>query len=166
MAEGKVTSRDEEYLRTIFLLNGENEPVSPTRLARRRGITKVSSYQKMRRLEKLGLGSYVARKGFLLNSRGASLVSQDIHRHHVLETFIVRELGLSSRDACQESSRMGRHVSPELVKSISEKLGDTVSCDCGCCLNLPYDPDDLVNCHWCKPHLHEPGARTVEKEGA
>ena len=145
-----ATTRDGEYLRAIFLLEGARTPVSPTRLARKLGITKVSSYQKLRRLEGLGFGRYVLRKGFLLNQEGVKLAELDIHRHHVLETFIQNELGLSSEEACRESAKMGPSVSSKLVNSISRKLGDTLSCDCGCCLKPPYDPRELASCHWCQ----------------
>ena len=153
MPEAELTSREEEYLRAIFLLSGKKEPISPTTLAKTLAITKVSSYQKMRRLESLGFGNYIPRKGFLLNSKGVSLVEEDIHRHHVLEKFIQSNLGMSSSDACQESSRMGRYVSPALIRSISEKLDDGESCECSYCLKPPYNPQELVNCHWCRPYI-------------
>ncbi|MCK4613168.1 MAG: metal-dependent transcriptional regulator [Thermoplasmata archaeon] len=153
MNNESLTNRDEEYLRAVFLLNGLEEPVGPTKLANILGINKVSCYEKMRRLESLGLGKYVLKKGFLLNSEGASLAQSDIHRHHVLEKFIQNELGFSSKDACRESSRMGPHVSTEFMESILEKLGDNETCECGYCFNPPYDPKDLTDCHWCQPYF-------------
>ena len=155
MPETELTSRDEEYLRAIFLLSGKKEPISPSILAKALDITKVSSYQKMRRLEILGFGNYIPRKGFLLNSKGESLVEEDNRRHHVLEKFIHCNLGMSSNDACLESSRMGRYVSPALMRTISEKLGNGESCECGSCLKPPYNPLELANCHWCKSHLQK-----------
>ena len=153
MSNSELTPRDEEYLRTIFLLEGKDQAVSPTRLGRQLGISKVSAYQKLRRLELLGAGSYLPRKGFLLNTRGLTLAQGDIHRHHILEKFFQDELGFSSEEACRESARMGPTVSTQLLESISDKLGDAISCDCGCCLNPPYEPGDLVNCHWCKMNM-------------
>ena len=148
-----VTCRDEEYLRAIFLLNGLDKPVGPTELAKTLGVNKVSSYEKMRRLEYLGFGKYVLRKGFLLNSDGAALAQSDIHRHHVLERFIQHELGFDSEKACRESTRMGSHVSTELMKRITEKLDKNDSCECGYCLNPPFNPQELFNCHWCQPYF-------------
>ncbi len=153
MEHSAVTRRDEDYLRAIFLLEGKEQPVSPTRLGRELGISKVSCYQKLRRLENLGLGRYLSRKGFLLSEDGVGLVQQDIHRHHLLENFIQQELGLSSEDACQESARMGPVVSSALLEQISRKIGGAASCECGCCLEPPYEPEKLKNCHWCQMNL-------------
>lgn len=148
-----LTKRDEEYLRAIFLLKGHMEPVGPTKLASVFGISKVSSYEKMRRLEILGFGKYILRKGFLMNIKATDIVQSDIHRHHVLEKYIQLELGLDSRDACRESSNMAHHTSPEVIERIRLQLGSEQNCDCGCCLTPPYDPEKLKDCHWCQPYL-------------
>lgn len=150
-----LTKRDGEYLRALFLLKGHREPVGPTKLASVFGISKVSSYEKMRRLEILGFGKYILRKGFLMNTKATDLVQSDIHRHHILERYIQLELGLDSRDACRESSNMAHHTSHAMIERIRIQLGTDQNCDCGCCLTPPYDPEDLKDCHWCKPFFQD-----------
>jgi len=147
------TYRDEEYLRVIFLLNGSTEPVSPIRVARSLGVTKVSSYQKMRRLADMGFGKYLHGKGFLLNENGVKVVEKDIQRHHILEKFIQDVLNLSAEEACRESTRLGCHISDHLMRSISEKVGKSEKCECGYCFNPPYKPETLIKCHWCQSYL-------------
>ena len=83
-----LTNRDRQYLRAIFRLRGSTRYVGPQELATDMGVTKVCAFQKMRRLEALGLGEYTIRKGLMLNREGAEMVEEEIRKHHLLEKFL------------------------------------------------------------------------------
>ncbi len=146
----ELTSRDREYLRAVFLLDGGNKPVGPSQLGNLVNVSKVAALEKMRRLEAMGFGEYVPRKGLLLNKDGVSVVQHDIKRHHVVEKFLEDNLGMDSTEACRESSAMDPYVSESFLKNAVSALGEKASCDCGCCIEEYYDPEVLYGCHWFK----------------
>ncbi len=147
-----MTRRDREHLRSIFLLRGHEEPVGPSELAKHIGVSKVGALQKMRRLEDRDCGDYIENEGLKLNERAVEIVERDIRNHHLIEQFLQDFLDMDFREACSESSRMTYSASEVLIKNIEKKIED-IDCECGFCLDPPYDPKELKDCHWCKELL-------------
>lgn len=145
-----LTERDRKYLRALYLLDSQNEPVGPTALGSKMDVSRVGALKKMRRLEALGLGDYIHKKGFRLNECGVEVVEKDVRNHHVLEKYFQEKLGFSSSEACQESASMGDMVSDRFVNHISDQIDEEVACECGCKIRPPYDHEDLKECHWMK----------------
>ena len=102
----ELTNRDREYLRVLYVLNGFTDPVGPVLLSKKIGVTKVCAFQKMHRLEALGYGKYFLREGLKLNKKACRLVKQDIKRHHVIEAFLQKKLGLTHHQACIEAEKL------------------------------------------------------------
>ncbi len=146
----ELTPRDREYLRGIFVLKGNREPVGPSKLAHILDVSKVAVLEKMRRLEAMGYGDYVHRRGLLLNEKGTEVVQKDIQRHHIMERYFQDNFGMESTEACRESSAMDPFISENFMRNISTSLGRELSCECGCCIDDHYDPEDLYDCHWFK----------------
>ena len=150
----ELTSRDREYLRALFILGGGNNPVGPSRLGELISVSKVAALEKMRRLEALGFGVYIHRRGLMLNDDGISMVQRDIQRHHVVERFLEDNLGMDSTEACLESSAMDPYISDNFLKNAFSALGEDISCDCGCCIEEYYEPKALYDCHWFKKQFN------------
>jgi DtxR family Mn-dependent transcriptional regulator len=145
-----LTNRDRQYLRAVFKLKGSQKFVGPQELANAMSVTKVCAFQKMRRLEVLGLGEYAVRKGLKLNEEGVTLVEEEIRRHHVLERFLSRTLNMTSQEACDHSSHMGPFICEEVLRSISENLDQDIDCECGHCLHDCNGHRGAEDCHWLK----------------
>lgn len=139
--------RDREYLRACFALGASNAGVGPVALAKRMGVTKVCAYQKMRRLEALGLGEYIGRAGLKLNAAGVSAVKSDIRRHHMLEEFLIDTLKMDHEEACAESSKMNDHMSMRVIEGINKRL-KSPACKCDDCAEHADDLKSLEGCHW------------------
>ena len=146
----QLTDRDREYLRVLYILNGFIDPVGPVLLSKKIGVTKVCAFQKMHRLEALGYGKYIHRKGLKLNKKACKLIEQDVKKHHVLEAFLQKKLGLTHYQACIEAERIDSSVSHALFSKINSTSLEQVT---SCC---SYDPEeeftmsDLKNCPWIK----------------
>lgn len=148
----ELTSRDREYILAIFLLRGGERPVGPSELSKNIGVSRVGALKKMKRLAERGLGEYISHKGLELNDKGIDIVEKDIRRHHLVEEYFKRTLDLDFKKACEESSTMAGSMSDELIEAISEDLSG-IECECGTCIEPPYSPDELMNCHWCKEFI-------------
>ncbi len=145
-----LTKRDREYMRVVFLLNGSEVPIGPSKLAKKMGVSRVGVLRKMRRIAELGMGDYIEQSGLILNSEGIEVVEKDIQNHHLIENFLQESLDMDFNEACKESSKIGDIISDHLIECIKEKLGDDIDCECGICLDPPYTPNKLKKCHWLK----------------
>lgn len=154
----KETGRDREHLRALFLLKAQEELVSPSELSEFMDISRAGALKKMRKVEELGYGDYVANEGLRLNRKGTEIIKEDIERHHVLEIFLKESLGLPDEEACEESDILDEHVSERLIKRICEEFEEELSCECGYCIDPNKDPeiDELYRCHWVKKSFSLP----------
>ncbi|MFO7791912.1 MAG: metal-dependent transcriptional regulator [Candidatus Saliniplasma sp.] len=150
MKKKSLTERDRKYMIAIYLKEGYERPVGPSELAKDMDVSRVGALQKMRRLENQGLGEYQSKKGLILNGDGIDIVEEDVRRHHLLEKFLQESLGMDFEDACRESSRLGSVVSEEMMERIDMNYREYLECECGLCLDPPYEPGDLEECHWIK----------------
>jgi Mn-dependent DtxR family transcriptional regulator len=143
-----LTNRDKEYLRVIYLLQGTSIPIGPVKLSKKMGVTKVCAFQKMHRLEALGCGKYILRKGLVLNKKAITMVEKDMKRHHILESFLQKKLGLSHDQACLEAEKLDQSMSQKLFDKINDEHTRSSS---SCC---SYNPEnkptvsDLKTCPW------------------
>lgn len=143
-----LTDRDRQYLKIIFRLGGKSEPVGPVALANELGVTKVCAHQKMHRLEAMGYGRYIRRKGLQLTEAGTNVVEEEIKRHHILEKFLEKNLDMSHEQACDHSDHIASSVCAELLRAITTNIQDDLDCDCGHCLHECGEHSGLENCHW------------------
>jgi len=146
----ELTNRDHEYLRIIYLLNGSTQPIGPVKLAKKLGVSKVCAFQKMHRLQALGYGDYQPGKGLKLNTKGRKIVEQDVKRHHILESFLQQNLGLTHKQACLEAEKLDQSMSPMLFKKIKSTENRLSSSCCSYNPNEKPTSSDLKNCPWIK----------------
>ncbi len=145
----KPTLRDLHYLHTIYFLHGDKSPLSPTKLAKHLNVSKVTAYQKMKRLELLNFGTYHRQKGFVMNKKSLKTIEKSILQHHVLECFFAQTLNISCEQACEESSLITSNLSDEFINLIYQKIGEPLNCNCGCKISPPYTHDRIKGCNWC-----------------
>lgn len=155
MMREDLTGRDRQYLKAVYVLGGQKEAVGPAMLARKMDVSRAGTLKKMKRLATKGYGDYLSGKGFLLNDSGIQAIQKDMRKHHVIEKFLQISLGLNSDDACDESSRVGQHLSDEIIQSMAEKLEGKRTCDDGCRTEPPYEPEDLMRCPWVQRQIGE-----------
>ncbi|MFO8109555.1 MAG: metal-dependent transcriptional regulator [Thermoplasmata archaeon] len=148
MDDCELTTRDKEYLRALFLLEAYKHPIGPAEVAKMMNVSRVAVLKKMRRLEYMGYGDYVSRKGLLINQRSVNLIQRDVRKHHLLEKFLETTLDMESEEACDESAVLDVSVSNNLLEKMDSKYGEDLHCDCGCCISTYYEPEDLYDCHW------------------
>lgn len=129
------------------MLKGSTIPVGPVKLSKKIGVTKVCAFQKMRRLEALGYGEYVVRQGLKLNNKANKVVEQDVKRHHIIEAFLERKLGLPHNQACIEAEELDKSMSQALFSKINNIHMKASSC---CPYNATKKPtiSDLKTCPW------------------
>jgi DtxR family Mn-dependent transcriptional regulator len=117
------TAPTEDALRTIFVLSGRGDEVSTSALARHLGVAPPSVSVMLKRLSEHGLVERTADHRALLTPHGAGHARHVVRRHRLLETFLVRVVGLAAHEVHDEADALEHAVSDRLLDRIDTLLG-------------------------------------------
>jgi len=148
-----ITNRDREYLRVIYSIHGNRHNIGPVKLAETMGISKVCAFQKMHRLQALGYGNYEPHKGLKLNKKALNIVKNDMERHHIIEAYLSKYLGLSHYQACNEAEYLSETMSIYLFQKISQHIiNEHLQC-CNYVSSQTLTPEIMKSCPWIKKSI-------------
>lgn len=115
----------EDYLKAIYRLQTETGgPVTTNALGDWLGVTAGSVSGMLKKLNDLGLITYVPYHGVRLNEVGWQAALGVVRRHRLLETFLAQILGLSWDKVHDEAEALEHALSPGLCEVIAARLGD------------------------------------------
>lgn len=109
----------EDYLKTIFMLEEEESPVSTSRIAAARSVKPGSATSMVQRLSKLNLVNYEKHYGVRLTNSGREIALEVIRHHRLVELYLIEALGFTW-DEVHEQADLLEHV-------ISEKLEERIA---------------------------------------
>jgi DtxR family Mn-dependent transcriptional regulator len=119
----------EDYLKTIYMLEHEESPVSTSRIAAARDVKPGSATSMIQRLHKFNLVVYKKHYGVTLTEAGRDIALEVLRHHRLVELYLMEALGFSW-DEVHEQADILEHV-------ISEKLEERMAA----ALNYPeFDP--------------------------
>jgi DtxR family Mn-dependent transcriptional regulator len=119
----------EDYLKTIYMLEQEESPVSTSRIAAARDVKPGSATSMIQRLHKFNLVVYKKHYGVILTDAGREIALEVLRHHRLVELYLMEALGFSW-DEVHEQADILEHV-------ISEKLEERMAA----VLNYPeFDP--------------------------
>lgn len=112
----------EDYLRVIHGLIGSGEPVTTGGLARRLGVSSPSVSAMVKRMEGEGL---VERPGgrLQLTASGEQRALRVVRRHRLVETLLVRALGMTWDEVHVEADLLEHAISDRLEERMDAVLG-------------------------------------------
>jgi DtxR family transcriptional regulator, iron-dependent repressor len=131
MLTSKITPAIEDYLRTIYALEEEVQPVIAARVAEEVGVTPSTMVSTLRRLEGEGYLKVVRRKEIHLTAAGKQVAERILRRHFLLERFLTDLLGLDWVKAHQEAHRLEHALSQEVEDRLAKLLGYPTTCPHG-----------------------------------
>ena len=131
MVQSKITPAVEDYLRTIYALEEEIQPVIAARVAEEVGVTPSTMVSTLRRLEREGYLKVLRRKEIHLTTEGRQVAERILRRHFLLERFLTDLLGLDWVKAHQEAHRLEHAVSQEVEDRLAKLLGYPTTCPHG-----------------------------------
>jgi DtxR family transcriptional regulator, Mn-dependent transcriptional regulator len=131
MSISKMTPAVEDYLRTIYALEEEVQPVIAARVAEEVGVTPSTMVSTLRRLEGEGYLKVVRRKEIHLTAEGKQVAERILRRHFLLERFLTDLLGLDWVKAHQEAHRLEHALSQEVEDRLAKLLGYPKTCPHG-----------------------------------
>jgi DtxR family Mn-dependent transcriptional regulator len=117
------TRSQEDYLKALYHLHGDQRPVPTRELARRLGISSPSVSEMVARLTAQGLVEHDRYRGQQLTREGRKVALELVRHHRLLEMFLVRILGYSWDEVHEEAERLEHVISERMEARIFELLG-------------------------------------------
>lgn len=112
----------ENYLKSLYAMASEGEPVTTSRVAVRLGVSAPSVSVMVGRLTSAGLVARHARR-IELTEHGARHAQGVVRRHRLLETFLAKTLGVPWDEVHAEAELLEHALSDRLADRIAAALG-------------------------------------------
>src|SRR5437016_7985459 len=117
------TRSQQDYLKALYLLRGEERPVPTRELAQRLGISSPSVSEMVTRLTAQGLVEHDRYRGQQLTREGRRVALELVRHHRLLEMFLVQVLGYSWDEVHDEAERLEHVISERMEQRIFDLLG-------------------------------------------
>src|SRR5919106_1455237 len=131
MVYAKISPATEDYLRTIYALEEEIQPVIAARVADEMGVSASTMVSTLRRLQREGYVKVERRKQIHLTTEGKQVAERILRRHFLLERFLTDLLGLDWVKAHQEAHRLEHALSQDVEDRLAKLLGYPTTCPHG-----------------------------------
>jgi DtxR family Mn-dependent transcriptional regulator len=120
---GSFTRAQEDYLKALYQLHGDHQPVPTRDLAQRLGISSPSVSEMVARLSAQGLVEHDRYRGQQLTRDGRKVALELVRHHRLLEMFLVQVLGYSLDEVHEEAERLEHVISERMEQRIFDLLG-------------------------------------------
>src|ERR1700681_1000832 len=123
---GAFTRSQQDYLKALYQLHGDQRPVPTRELAQRLGISSPSVSEMVTRLSAQGLVEHDRYRGQQLTREGRKVALELVRHHRLLEMFLVQVLGYSWDEVHEEAELLEHVMSDRMEQRIFELLGRPV----------------------------------------
>jgi DtxR family transcriptional regulator, Mn-dependent transcriptional regulator len=113
----------QDYLKALYTLAPDRTAVAPSRLAAHLGVSAPSVTNMLARLAAERLVTHHRRAGARLTETGRKRALEIVRRHRILETFLVRVLGLDWSEVHADAEVLEHHVSDRVLEAIDRLIG-------------------------------------------
>jgi len=113
----------QDYLKSLYALAPEGGAVTTSRLAARLGVSPPSVTNMLGALARERLVAYAPRAGARLTPAGRVEALALVRRHRILETFLVRVLGLDWAEVHEDAEELEHHVSERVLEALDRLVG-------------------------------------------
>src|SRR6266566_1943126 len=117
------TRSQQDYLKALYLLRGDQRPVPTRELAQRLRISSPSVSEMVARLTAQGLVEHDRYRGQQLTKEGRKVALELVRHHRLLEMFLVEVLGYRWDEVHDEAERLEHVISERMEQRIFELLG-------------------------------------------
>ena len=117
------TRSQQDYLKSLYLLGGDEHPVPTRDLAQRLGISSPSVSEMVTRLSAQGLVEHDRYRGQQLTREGRKVALELVRHHRLLEMFLVQVLGFGWDEVHDEAERLEHVISERMEQRIFDLLG-------------------------------------------
>ncbi len=131
MERSKISPTTEDYLKAIYFLAEDGQPVISARVAEEMGVSPSTMVTTLRRLEREGYVKIEGRKEIHLTPKGKKVAEGILRRHFLTERLLTDVLGLDWVKAHQEAHRLEHAISEEVEEKLAKLLRHPTTCPHG-----------------------------------
>jgi DtxR family Mn-dependent transcriptional regulator len=122
----ELSRSKQDYLKALFLLAGKGDSVPTSRLAAQLQVSAPSVTNMVARLAADHLVRHSPREGARLTPHGRRAALRIVRRHRILETFLVRVLGLDWSEVHDDAEILEHHISDRVLEAIDRLMDHPV----------------------------------------
>ncbi|QSR86743.1 metal-dependent transcriptional regulator [Candidatus Methylacidiphilum infernorum] len=119
----ELSSSQEDYIKEIFLLTEQGQPVTTLSLAQKIGVKSASVTEMIKKLVKLGLVQRKPYHDISLTETGLRIAMEILRHHRLLETFLAKQLGYPWDEVHGEAEQLEHVISEQFEEAIAKLLG-------------------------------------------
>src|ERR1700752_1050635 len=127
----QVSHALEDYLKSIYQLAEESQPVIAARIAAETGVSPSTIFTTLQRLAREGYVTINRHKEIHLTQDGKTVAERIVRRHFLTERFLTDLLGLDWVKAHQEAHRLEHAVSQDVEDRLAKLLDYPKTCPHG-----------------------------------
>lgn len=127
----KITPATEDYLKAIYFLAEEAEPVIAARVAEEMGVSPSTMFSTLRRLQRENYVRVERHKEIHLTPKGKKVAEGILRRHFLTERLLTDVLGLDWVKAHTEAHRLEHAISEEVEERLVTVLHYPTTCPHG-----------------------------------
>jgi DtxR family Mn-dependent transcriptional regulator len=127
----QITPAGEDYLRTIFVLGEDMQPVIAARVADEMSVSPSTMVVTLRRLQSQGFLKVERRKEIHLTAKGRKVAEGILRRHFLTERLLTDVLGMDWVKAHQEAHRLEHAISADVEERLTKLLNNPATCPHG-----------------------------------
>src|SRR3982074_1759479 len=117
------TRAQQDYLKALYQLHGDQRPVPTRELAQRLAISSPSVSEMVPRLTSQGLVEHDRYRGQQLTREGRKVALELVRHHRLLEMFLVQVLGYSLDEVHDEAERLEHVISERMEQPVFRPAG-------------------------------------------
>lgn len=122
--ENPLTPAHEDYLKAIYLLEANGEPVSNSALAQHMGFAPASATNMVKKLAELNLVTHEPYRGVELTGLGRQVALEVLRHHRLIELFLHQTLDMSWDRIHDEADRLEHVISEAMEDAMAAVLGN------------------------------------------
>ncbi len=120
----KLSPQMQDYLKTIYLLEGRPGGAATSAIAQALGVRPASVTGMLKKLAELKLVRHIPYQGAHLTRRGEQIALEIVRHHRLLEVFLVETLGYTWDEVHAEADRLEHAISEDFEDRLAARLGD------------------------------------------
>ncbi|MFZ1754184.1 MAG: metal-dependent transcriptional regulator [Caldilineaceae bacterium] len=122
--ENPLTPAHEDYLKAIYLLESNSEPVSNSALAQHMGFSPASATNMVKKLAELRLVTHEPYRGVELTPLGRQVALEVLRHHRLIELFLHETLDMSWDRVHEEADKLEHVISEAMEDAMAAVLGN------------------------------------------
>lgn len=113
----------EDYIKAVYSLEHEHERATTQRIAQRLGVKMASVSGMMKHLAAEGYVTHTPYRGAQVTEKGRAVAIRTIRRHRLVESFLVKVLGMGWDEVDADAEELEHVLSDPLVERVYEYCG-------------------------------------------